>query len=63
LPGYTHNSQIAKLLQNLNLKSGVEYIPENMRECYSILCSNRFLVDKELALLESWLTSIKFTQI
>jgi hypothetical protein len=61
LPGYTNNSKIAKTLENLDLKSGVESIPENMKKCYSVLCRNNFIQDKELVLLDSWLQDIDST--
>ena len=55
LPGYTHNSKIASTLENLELKSGAENIPENMRKCYLSLCKKDFIDSKEIDLLELWL--------
>lgn len=60
VPGYLHNNKIRLLLEQLSLKSGVEYIGENMLMCYEELVRNNIISDKkELTLVEAWLNDIK----
>lgn len=58
LPGYQNNAKIYDCLQSLNLKEGVENIPDNMLECYQALIYSGFLNEKELGLLNAWLKDI-----
>jgi len=56
--GYERNNEIFAALSALPLKPGVDAIPTNMRACYSELNRIGIMPDKELPLLEAWLSDI-----
>lgn len=58
IPGYKNNAQICKSLKELNLKEGVENIPNNMIHCYKKLIELGLADPQEIILLESWLKDI-----
>jgi hypothetical protein len=62
IPGYLHNSKICSLLGNLDLKSGVENMSENLLRCYSMMVEEKFIQNEELKLLEDWLFDIHNTR-
>lgn len=55
VPGYLHNRAIAAALDELNLQSGVDRIPDNLRLCYATLVDRGWVGDGELPLLDAWL--------
>ena len=55
IPGYLQNMNIVAGLEKLNLKSGVENIYDNLRECYKYLVDNKYVGEGELALVEAWI--------
>ncbi len=57
--GYTNNLNICKELQSLNLKSGKENIFDNMIVCYDKLIEIGVIDEKELVLLDAWITDLK----
>jgi hypothetical protein len=59
LVGYTTNAAIYDLLAALNLKSGVENIPENMRVCYKAFIKLGIIGEQEMTLLNAWLNDVK----
>ena len=58
IPGYLNNSRICKELEQLSLKQGCYYIPENLNRCYEKLISLGFIGKEELALLNTWLDDL-----
>jgi hypothetical protein len=56
--GYNHNAQIIKSLQELDLKEGIENIPENMMRCYKKLIELGFLNKQDIILLDAWLKDL-----
>ena len=56
IPGYLNNGMICEKLMGLELKSGTSHIFENMRKCYNIFIESGLVDEKELALLDSWLS-------
>lgn len=56
--GYLNNYTIVEYLKNLELKSGAEYIPENLLKCYKLLVEKSFIGKEELPLLEAWLNDL-----
>lgn len=55
VPGYLNNKKICRMLEDLDLKNGVENILENILKCYKMMVENYFVNEKELPLLENWL--------
>jgi hypothetical protein len=55
IPGYSNNTMICQLLQELNLPEGPGRIAENMMLCYSKLTEKGFIGTGELRLLDAWL--------
>jgi len=58
VPGYLHNTRIARELSALPIQAGIENIPSNMRLCYRRLCDLSLIDMKELPLLEAWLSDV-----
>lgn len=58
ISGYKNNGQIIINLKELNLKEGVENIPENMKLCYKTLIELGFVGTQESILLDVWLKDI-----
>lgn len=58
IPGYINNSQIYKKLKELNLKKGVENIPENLILCYQKLIDLGYVDKKEITLINSWISDV-----
>ncbi len=58
VPGYLYNSKITLALNQLNLKTGTEYILENLMICYDSLVVNGFIDKKELKLVDAWISDI-----
>ncbi len=58
IPGYLHNATICKKLEDLDLKSGVTNIAENMMRCYAMMVEEGFVDGKEIELLKTWLKGI-----
>ena len=54
VPGYLNNSRICKMLEDLDLKSGVENMVENLMKCYKSMVKGKFVEEEELQLLERW---------
>jgi hypothetical protein len=60
VPGYLKNNKIKQLLDNLQLKSGIDHLGDNMFRCYEKLIENNIITDrKELDLLSAWLDDIQ----
>jgi hypothetical protein len=59
VPGYLHNSEIARRLGDLPLRRGKRALADNMIACYSMLVQSKFIDSQELPLLISWLSDIQ----
>lgn len=59
ISGYVNNLKIVETLNALNLKNGVENIPENLIACYEKMIDLQLVDKKEMVLIEAWLTDIK----
>jgi len=55
ISGYLGNADICRKLEDLDIKSGVEHIPDGMMQCYAAFVSNGLLRPSEMSLLKSWL--------
>lgn len=58
ISGYSNNLLIMKSLNELDLKSGVENIADNMILCYQKLIDLNLVGEKEMSLLNAWLKDI-----
>jgi hypothetical protein len=58
ISGYINNLQIINNLNELDLKEGVENIPQNMKLCYDTLIGLGFVGQPEAILLDAWLDDI-----
>src|SRR5216684_1325527 len=59
IPGYLRNLEICEALGRLQLRSGVEYLRDNLRVCYEELVRMNVVDAKELLLLAAWLEEAK----
>lgn len=59
VPGYLNNSKICTFLENLDLKSGIENIDENLLRCYKMMTENNFIGRDEMLLVEKWIHDLK----
>jgi hypothetical protein len=58
IPGYEGNRTIAGILADLELARGEDQVAGNLRQCYIALIAAGFFPEKELALVEAWLTDL-----
>ena len=59
ISGYLNNFKISTELKKLNLKSGLENIPENLWICYEKLIEISLIEARELSLLDCWINDLK----
>ena len=59
ISGYTNNLEIMQTLGQLDLASGAEAIPSNLRKCYQALVQKAFIGPEELPLVEAWLQDLE----
>lgn len=59
VPGYTQNRRIAEVLSGLSLESDESAVSGNMLRCYQALVDNDIFPNKELPLVEAWLSDVK----
>lgn len=58
LPGYIHNANIMRTLQELSLSSSTNDIPLNITSCYEALVERGIVPAQELVLLGAWLEDL-----
>jgi STELLO glycosyltransferase-like protein len=58
VPGYLHNGELCAALEKLELRSGIENLPDNLRICYEKMVSLKLLPARELTLLDAWLADL-----
>ncbi len=58
IPGYLHNAQICRMLEDLPLRAGPSHLADNMSACYDALVQKNYLDAAEMPLVEAWLTDI-----
>jgi len=59
VPGYLENRAICAALERLDLRPGPEHVGANMRLAYELLVDGRWIVEKELVLLDAWLSDVQ----
>lgn len=63
IPGYESNRRIAEILEALDLAPGPESVSSNLRLCYQALIEAGFLPEKEMLLVEAWLSDLADLQV
>jgi hypothetical protein len=58
IPGYLQNNRLVQILESVRLKSGKDYVSQNLRQCYQALIAEQIFPEKELALVDAWLEGI-----
>ncbi len=58
IPGYLNNAKICEMLENLDLKSGIENIHENLFRCYIAMTEKNYIGKNEMPLVEGWIKDI-----
>lgn len=58
IPGHLQNRAICDALETLDLQPGTESLGDNMRLAYQRLVDGGWLDEKELVLLDAWLTDV-----
>jgi hypothetical protein len=59
VPGYLENQAICAALEDLDLPAGTENLAGNMRVAYGCLVNGGWIDEKELDLLDAWLTDVE----
>ena len=59
VPGYLNNSAICEALSQLDIKSGVAHLGQNLRLCYEMLVSMHLVGEQELGLVDAWLSDLE----
>ncbi len=59
VPGYLHNRRIGETLDKLDIQSGTNRIPDNLRISYEALVKIEAIGSKELLLLDAWLSDLQ----
>ena len=59
IPGYTRNAEMVDLLERLSLGTGPAAVNSNLRTCYEALVEAGFFPQKELELVEAWLSDLQ----
>lgn len=55
ISGYLNNDKIVQILSDLKLKSGVEYVCENLLACYQAIVDNGILPEIEIESVKAWI--------
>jgi hypothetical protein len=58
VPGYLHNRSICETLAKLTLRPGVPALAENLRLSYEALVAAGFFEQRELQLVEAWISDL-----
>lgn len=59
MPGYLENRAICAALEDLDLEPGAEHLTGNMRRAYALLVDGGWVDERELVLLDAWLTDVE----
>jgi hypothetical protein len=57
--GYLRNKELVKILAELDLEPGSGHQGENLRSCYEALVAREFFPEKELTLVNAWLSDLE----
>lgn len=59
VPGYTRNAEMIDLLERLSLATGSAALSDNLLICYEALIEAGFFPQKELQLVQAWLSDLQ----
>ncbi len=59
IPGYTRNQELVETLGDLDLDAGVDAVGVNLSRCYAALIAGDFFPQRELGLVEAWLSDLE----
>lgn len=59
ISGYLNDKKIIRILSEIELKNGVENLPENLLRCYRALVQGEILKETELPILDAWLEDLR----
>ena len=59
VPGYLENEKICEALSSISIRSGIEYLGDNLLCCYETLIQLRVIPASELILVEAWNSDLK----
>ena len=54
IPGYLNNDRIVKTLEDLNIKSGEQFLGENVLKCYQAFVDMELVGQEEIKLIHAW---------
>jgi len=54
VPGYLNNTRMCKSLEDLDLKTGIDNLCENLLRCYKLMADNQWVGSEELELVDAW---------
>jgi hypothetical protein len=55
IPGYLNNSRLCGMLEDLDLKSGVGNVGENLMRCYRLMVEVKWIQKAEMDVVEAWI--------
>ena len=58
IPGYQQNDGIARILGETALQAGEAAVADNLRACYASLVEQAIFPEKELPLVDAWLSDV-----
>ncbi len=59
IAGYLNDKKIIQSLTDIDLKRGVEHLPENLLRCYRKLVEQKILLETELTILDAWIQDLQ----
>lgn len=59
VPGYLRNHEIAQILEAAQLSELHEDVSANLRECYRLLVAAEIFPEKELSLVDAWISDVQ----
>jgi len=62
IPGYLHNAEICRQLEDMDLRSGKENLAENLIRCYRMMTKKQFISQVELPMVDAWIHDMSRTQ-
>lgn len=60
IPGYLLNERIVEILRDLTLKSGQQFVCDNMLTCYQAIVDDGILPQKEIESLKEWIKDYEY---
>ncbi|WP_161604450.1 STELLO glycosyltransferase family protein [Roseiconus nitratireducens] len=58
VPGYLRNHELVQILEDVSLQQGPEAVGPNLRACYAALIDRDIFPEKEMQLIDAWLSDV-----